>query len=62
MTTLKWAINWAGIEGAMKLANRNPAYRPQVESLMDAYFTVIDKMAAEGERRDMTGNDKIWTI
>jgi hypothetical protein len=55
MTTLNWAINWAGIEGAMKLANRNPAFRPQVESLINIYFDLIDEMAAELERRRVTG-------
>jgi hypothetical protein len=53
MTTLNWAINWAGIEGAMKLANRNPAFRPQVERLVDSYFALIDEMTAELERRRM---------
>ena len=51
MTTLNWAINWAGIEGAMRLANRNPAFRPQVERLVDSYFALIDEMTADLERR-----------
>jgi len=44
------ARQWAGIERAMKFANRNPAFRPQVESLIDIYFDLIDEMAAELER------------
>jgi hypothetical protein len=40
------ARQWAGIERAMKLANRNPAFRPQVESLINIYFELIDEMAA----------------
>jgi len=39
----------------MKLANRHPAFRPQVELLIDAYFTAIDEVAAELERCRMTG-------
>ena len=46
---------WAGIEQAMKFANRNPAFRPQVESLIDIYFDLIDEMAAELERRRVNG-------
>jgi hypothetical protein len=49
------ARQWAGIERAMKLANRNPAFRPQVESLINIYFDLIDEMAAELERRRVTG-------
>jgi hypothetical protein len=45
----KMARHWAGIERAMKLANRNPAFRPQVESLINIYFDLIDEMAAELE-------------
>ena len=40
------ARQWAGIERAMKLANRNPAFRPQVESLINIHFELIDEMAA----------------
>ena len=40
------ARQWAGIERAMKLANRNPAFRPEVESLINIYFELIDEMAA----------------
>ena len=42
----KMGFQWAGIERAMKLANRNPAFRPQVESLINIYFELIDEMAA----------------
>jgi hypothetical protein len=37
---------WARIERAIKLANRNPAFRPQVESLINIHFELIDEMAA----------------
>jgi hypothetical protein len=47
----RMGFQWAGIEGAMKFANRNPAFRPHVELLVDTYFDLIDKMAAELERR-----------
>ena len=47
----RMACQWAGIERAMKFANRNPAYRPLVELLMNIYFDVIDEMADELERR-----------
>ena len=52
-TTLadRMGFQWAGIEGAMKFANRNPAFRHHVESLVDTYFDLIDEMAAELERR-----------
>ena len=46
---------WAGIERAMNFANRNPAFRPQVELLVNIYFVLIDEMAAELERRRVTG-------
>jgi hypothetical protein len=49
------ARQWAGIERAMKFANRNPAFRPQVESLIDIYFDLIGEMAAELERHRGTG-------
>jgi len=54
-TTLadRMGFQWAGIEGAMKFANRNPAFRHHVESLVDTYFDLIDEMAAELERRRM---------
>jgi hypothetical protein len=48
---------WAGIERGMKLANRNPAFRPQVESLINIYFDLIDEMAAELERRRRHASD-----
>jgi hypothetical protein len=51
----KMARQWAGIEQAMKFANHNPAFRPAVESLVDNYFAAIDSMAAELERRRVTG-------
>jgi hypothetical protein len=35
----------------MKLANRNPAFRPQLERFVDGYFALIDEMTAELERR-----------
>ena len=47
----KMAFQWAGIEWAMGFANRNPAFRPHVESLVDTYFDLIDEMIAELERR-----------
>ena len=47
------ARQWAGIERAIKFANRNPAFRHHVESLVDTYFDLIDEMAAELERRRM---------
>jgi hypothetical protein len=43
------ALNWAGIQGAMKFANRNPKFRPQVELLMNAYFNAVDRIAVEVE-------------
>jgi predicted nucleotidyltransferase len=51
----RMARQWAEIERALKLANRNPAFRPQVESLINIYFDLIDEMAAELERRRVTG-------
>jgi hypothetical protein len=55
MNTLadRLALQWAGIERAMKFANSNPAFRPQVESVVDSYFTVIDEMVSEIERGHM---------
>jgi hypothetical protein len=52
-TTLadRMGFQWAGIEGAMKFANRNPAFRPHVELLVDTYFVLIDEMVAELELR-----------
>jgi hypothetical protein len=44
-------FHWAGIEGAIKLANGNPAFRPQVERLVEVYFALIDEMTADLERR-----------
>ena len=48
------ARQWAGIERAMNFANDNPAFRPQVESLLNTYFAFIDEMVAELERRRVT--------
>jgi len=42
----RMARQWAGIERAMKLATRNPPFRPQAESLINVYFELIDEMAA----------------
>jgi hypothetical protein len=55
MNTLadKMGFQWAGIEGAMIFANRNPAFRAHAESLVDTYFALIDEMTAELERRRM---------
>jgi len=36
----KMARQWAGIERAMNFANHNPAFRPQVESLVNTYFAL----------------------
>ena len=46
----KMARQWA----VMNFANHNPAFRPQVESLVNTYFALIDEMAAELERRRVT--------
>jgi hypothetical protein len=51
----KMARQWAGIERAMKFANHDPSFHPAVESLVDNYFAAIDSMAAELERRHVTG-------
>ena len=51
----RMARHWASIERAMKIANRNPAFRPQVELLLNNYFDFIDSMAVELERRHVTG-------
>jgi hypothetical protein len=45
------ARHWASIERAMKIASRNPAFRPQVELLLNNHFDLIDSMAVELERR-----------
>jgi hypothetical protein len=50
------ARQWAGIERAMNFANHNPAFRPQVELLVNTYFALTDEMAVELERRRVT----IW--
>ena len=50
----KMARYWASIERAMKIANRIPAFRPQVELLLNNYFDFIDSMAVELERRHVT--------
>jgi hypothetical protein len=49
------ARRWASIERAMKIANRNPAFRPQVELLLNNHFDFIDSMAVELEHRHVTG-------
>jgi hypothetical protein len=46
----KMALQWAGIEGAMKFANNHPAFRPRVEALVESYFALIDEMVVELER------------
>ena len=51
----RMARHWASIERAMRIANRNPAFRPQVELLLNNYFDFIDAMAIELERRHVTG-------
>jgi hypothetical protein len=56
------AYQWTGIEYAMEFANSHPAFRSRVESMVDSYFDLIDEIAAELERRSMSGNGKIWTI
>jgi hypothetical protein len=50
----KMARQWAVIERAMNFANHSPALRPQVESLVNTYFALIDEMAAELERGRVT--------
>jgi hypothetical protein len=55
MLTDRMACQWAGIERAMKFANHNTTFRPQVESLVNTYFALIDEVAAELERRRVTG-------
>jgi hypothetical protein len=55
-------LQWARIEQAIKFTNHSPACRPQVEALIDDYFALIDEMAAELERRRMSGNGKIWSM
>ena len=47
----KMVRQWAGIERAMKFANRDPSFHPAVESLVDNYFAAIDSMVAELEHR-----------
>ena len=56
MNTLadRMVLQWARIEQAIKFTNHNPAYRPQVEALIDDYFAVIDEMAVEWDRRRVT--------
>ena len=51
---VKMKFQWAGIEWAMKFANHKPEFRPQVESLVDAYFAFIDSLTEELERRRKT--------
>ena len=57
----RMARHWASIERAMKIANRNPAFRPLVELLLNNYFDFIDSMAVELVRRQAypTLKDKI---
>jgi hypothetical protein len=43
----KMALQWAGIEDAMKFANNHPAFRRRVEVLVESYFALIDEMTAE---------------
>ena len=45
--------HWAGIERAMKIANCNPAFRTQVELMLNNYFDFIDSMAVELVRRQV---------
>jgi hypothetical protein len=47
--------HWARIEQAIKFTNHNPAYRPQVEGMVDDYFAAVDEIAAELERRRVNG-------
>ena len=51
---VKMKFQWAGIEWAMKFANHKPEFRPQVESLVDAYFAFIGSLTEELERRRKT--------
>jgi hypothetical protein len=51
----RMACQWGRIERAMKFANRNPEFRPLVEALINIYFDLIDEMAAELQRRRVTG-------
>ena len=44
---------WTLIERTMKLANKNAAFRPQAESLVNAHFALIDQMVAKLERHSM---------
>jgi hypothetical protein len=46
----KMALQWVGIEDAMKFANNHPAFRPRVEVLVESYFALIDEMVVELER------------
>jgi hypothetical protein len=61
MNTLadRMTLHSARVEQAIKFANRNPKYRPQDEALIDDYFALIDEMAAELERRRMTGAENL---
>ena len=53
MNTDKMVRQWTLIEGTMKLANKNAAFRPQAESLVNAHFALIDQMVAKLERHSM---------
>jgi hypothetical protein len=62
MNTLadQMVLHWFRIEQAIKFANKNPVYRPQVEAAMDEYFALVDEMSAELERRRVKdGKSKI---
>jgi hypothetical protein len=62
MNTLadQMVLHWFRIEQAIKFANKNPVYRPQVEAAMDEYFALVDEMSAELERRRVRdGKSKI---
>ena len=47
----KMALQWAGIEDAIKFANGHPAFRPRVEMLVEGYFALIDEMVVQLESR-----------
>jgi hypothetical protein len=48
-------LHWARIEQAIKFTNHNPKFRAQVEEMVDGYFAAVDEIAAELERRRVTG-------
>ena len=53
MNTDEMVRQWTLIEGTMKLANKNAAFRPRAESLVNAHFALIDQMVAKLERHSM---------